>query len=122
LIDMVASVNSLSDYKKAIKPLVALGYEYMPERVFDNRVFFPKGPRENRTFHLSLVKKGSTQWIEPLLFRDYLRAHPEKRDEYQRLKEGLAQRFATNREQYTKGKNEFIQSVLVLAANNNGVQ
>jgi len=116
LIDMMASVESLSDYKKAISPLEALDYEYMPERVFSDRIFFPKGPREQRTFHLSLVEKGSKQWIETLQFRDYLRSHPAKRDEYQMLKERLARLFADNRELYTKGKSEFIGSVLALAA------
>ncbi len=115
LIDMMASVKSLSDYKKAIEPLRELGYEYMPERVFADRVFFPKGPEENRTFHLNLVEKGSRQWDEALLFRDYLRTHPEERNEYQRLKERLAQTFAENREMYTKGKNEFISKVLEVA-------
>ena len=116
LIDIIVSVSSLNDYKKAIKPLEALGYEYMPERVFSDRVFFPKGPGENRTFHLSLVEKNSKQWTETLIFRDYLRSHPQKRDEYMNLKEDLAQRFADDRKSYTEGKDAFIKSVLVLAA------
>jgi GrpB-like predicted nucleotidyltransferase (UPF0157 family) len=117
LIDMMASVKSLSDYKKAIEPLRELGYEYMPERVLVDRAFFPKGSEENRTFHLNLVEKGSRQWEEALLFRDYLRTHPEERNEYQCLKERLAQTFAENREMYTKGKNGFISKVLEVAKN-----
>ena len=116
LVDMMASIAQLSNCTKAIGPLKALGYEYMPERVFSDRVFFPKGPRENRTFHLNLVEKDSKQWAESLLFRDYLREHAEKRDEYQHLKEGLAQRYISDRESYTKAKGQFIRSVLELAA------
>jgi len=116
LIDMMASVEHLSNYRQAIAPLEALGYEFMPERIFDDRVFFPKGPREQRIFHLSLVEKGSQQWLQSLLFRDYLRTRPEKRDEYQRLKQELARSFADNRERYTSGKADFIHSVLELAA------
>lgn len=116
LIDMMASMKALSDYREVIRPLGELGYEFMPERVFVDRVFFPKGPREDRTFYLSLVEQGSKQWVETLLFRDYLRAHAAKRDEYQHLKESLAQRFPNDRELYTKGKEEFINSVLEIAA------
>jgi len=115
LIDTIASMRSLSDYTKAIAPLRALGYEFMPERVFKDRVFFPKGPRDNRTFHLSLVKENSEQWIDTLLFRDYLRDHPTERHEYQALKQKLALKFADNRQRYTEAKRGFISSVLELS-------
>jgi GrpB-like predicted nucleotidyltransferase (UPF0157 family) len=115
LIDIIAAIDSLSDYRNAIKPLQALDYEFMPERVFVDRVFFPKGPRENRTFHLSLVEKNSKQWVDSLLFRDYLRSHVDGREKYQLLKEKLAQHYANDRELYTKGKEEFISLTLELA-------
>jgi len=120
LIDIMASVSTLRDYEKAIKPLEALGYEYMPDRVFGDRIFFPKGPQENRTVHLSLVEKNSTQWTQALFFREYLRDHPDKRDEYGCLKEDLVKRFEDDRKRYSEGKNEFIQSIL-LSANRESV-
>ncbi|HSX35908.1 MAG TPA: GrpB family protein [Patescibacteria group bacterium] len=115
LIDIIATVQSLADYKQAIAPLEHLGYEYMPERVFVDRVFFPKGPQDNRTYHLSLVEKGSAQWNDTLLFRDYLRNHPKKCQEYQDLKMRLATQYAGDRISYTKGKEAFIKNLLVLA-------
>jgi GrpB-like predicted nucleotidyltransferase (UPF0157 family) len=47
-----------------------------------------------------------------LLFRDYLRAHPDAAREYGELKTDLAVRHEKNRPGYTEAKSEFIESVL----------
>ncbi len=93
IIDMLAAVDDLSDFKQLIEPLTALGYEFMPERVFSDRVFFPKGPRENCTHHLSLAVKNSDGWNKTIAFRDYLRKDASARDKYQTLKTELATKF-----------------------------
>lgn len=46
------------------------------------------------------------------LFRDYLRTHPEEAQRYQALKRDLAARFRIDREAYTDGKAEYIQTVM----------
>lgn len=112
LIDMIVAVDDLSIYKQLVKPLKTLGYEFMPERVFEDRVFFPKGPREKRTHHLSLVIMGSEGWRQPIQFRNYLRGNPEARKDYQKIKEELARKFPDHREGYTKAKRDFIASCL----------
>jgi GrpB-like predicted nucleotidyltransferase (UPF0157 family) len=112
LIDMIVEVDDLGMYKELIAPLQELGYEFMPERVFTDRVFFPKGPRSNRTYHLSLVVKGSDSWTRPLHVRDYLRKNAEAREAYQKLKEGLALKYPNDRASYTKAKQDFIESRL----------
>jgi GrpB-like predicted nucleotidyltransferase (UPF0157 family) len=112
LIDMIAAVDDLSVYKELIAPLTTLGYEFMPERVFADRIFFPKGPRENRTHHLSLVVKNSAGWRDPIVFRDYLAEHSETRDAYQKLKQNLAIKYANDRRAYTAAKSAFIQKAL----------
>jgi len=42
IIDMVAAVKSFDDLQVFMEGLQKLGYEYIPERMFDNRKFFPK--------------------------------------------------------------------------------
>lgn len=115
IIDMIAAVKDLSIYTQLIEPLAKLGYEFMPEREFDDRVFFPKGPRENRTHHLSLVVKNSEGWTEPIAFRDYLRCHPIERKKYQALKEKLAEQYPNDRALYTQSKDTFIKEILAKA-------
>ncbi|HSX02737.1 MAG TPA: GrpB family protein [Candidatus Saccharimonadia bacterium] len=112
IIDIIASVDNLAIYRQLVGPLESLGYEFMPERVFEDRVFFPKGPRENRTHHLSLVIKDSAGWRDPIRFRDYVRAHEDVRAEYQVLKEALAVQYPNDRASYTKAKDAMIKEIM----------
>lgn len=47
-----------------------------------------------------------------LIFRNWLRNHPQDAAEYQRLKEQLAERFPTDREAYTQGKDALVARIL----------
>lgn len=113
IIDMNVAVESIDDIDDFIQKLPELGYEYIPERRFSDRQFFPKGPAEERTHHLNLVEMTSeTAWENTLLFRDYLREHEEEREAYRSLKEDLAAKYTNNRDEYTESKGAFIQTVL----------
>lgn len=112
IIDIIVAVQSFTLLPDFIEGLQELGYEYMPERMFDTRKFFPKGPREKRTHHLNLVVQDDIgQWVMPIAFRDYLRAHDRERSEYARLKTALASRYANDRAAYTRSKNNFFQMI-----------
>lgn len=113
IIDIVATVKSFDDLPEFIDGLQKLGYEYMSERMFDNRKFFPKGSQDNRTHHLNLVLQDDPeQWTKPVAFRDYLRTHDRERKEYAKLKITLAQEYANDRATYTKLKDDFFQSII----------
>lgn len=113
IIDMVAAVKSFDDLPEFVNGLQKLGYEYMPERMFDNRKFFPKGSQENRTHHLNLVLQNDPeQWTKPIAFRDYLRTHETERDEYAKIKTNLAKQYANDRAAYTRLKDNFFQSII----------
>lgn len=113
IIDMVVAVKSFDDLPEFVNGLQKLGYEHIPERMFDNRKFFPKGSQENRTHHLNLVLHDDPeQWTKPIAFRDYLRTHDREREEYAKLKITLAQEYANDRDTYTKLKDDFFQSII----------
>lgn len=116
IIDIRIAVSSLDDsyIKKFVAPLKKLGYSYMHK--FSDRHFFAKGPEENRTHHISLVKVGSeVGWLDSILFRDYLLRNKRAREEYATLKQKLASQFAEDRASYTKYKEKFIQKIIKLA-------
>lgn len=113
IIDINVAITSLNDIGEFITKLQELGYEYIPERRFSDRQFFPKGPSEKRTHHLNLVEINSaTGWKNQLLFRDYLRTHPAVRDEYAALKRELAEKYADNRDEYTERKGNFVMRII----------
>ena len=115
IIDIMIGLRSLADHASCVAPLEALGYEYKGEFGIPDRRYFRRPIRGPRTHQLHMVEHGSGFWVRHLLFRDYLRRHPEEASAYQQLKVGLAARFGTDVEAYTEAKTEFIQSALAKA-------
>jgi GrpB-like predicted nucleotidyltransferase (UPF0157 family) len=109
IIDIMIGVPRLEDGERCVGPMESLGYEYRGEAGIPGRLFFGKGLP--RTHHVHLVEHGGDFWGRLLLFRDFLRAHPETAAEYYEFKKGLAARFRTDREAYTEAKTAFIRSV-----------
>lgn len=118
IIDMLVAVHHLGDAEMCIEPLRTIGYKYEPEHEaqIPERRFFNKGqPPAEQHYHLHMVELTSDFWKRHLLFRDYLRTHPEAAQQYQRLKRQLAAEYTTNREGYTEAKASFIESIVAKA-------
>jgi GrpB-like predicted nucleotidyltransferase (UPF0157 family) len=114
VIDLLIGVRSLAKAKQvAVFPLEQLGYAYWLENTDPLRMFFVKGlpPNSPRTHHIHMVEPDSILW-ERLIFRDYLCKHPDEAARYAQLKYSLVQRFASDREAYTAGKSDYIESVM----------
>jgi GrpB-like predicted nucleotidyltransferase (UPF0157 family) len=117
IIDILVGVPSLSESSPVlVSNLEALGYRYWCDNPDPARMFFVKGlpPNGPRTHHVHIVEPHREQW-ERLLFRDYLRQYPEEAERYAQLKRDLAQQFQVDREAYTAGKTEYVQSVILKA-------
>ncbi len=113
IIDINVAISSLNDAPSFVKRLQEMGYEYMPERWFADRCFFPKGPESQRTHHLNLGEMSSdTAWVCPLLFRDYLTANPKELEAYCLLKKNLAAKYKNSRAEYTEAKSDFVRATL----------
>ncbi|WP_373463777.1 GrpB family protein [Paenibacillus sp. V4I9] len=57
----------------------------------------------------------NAEYKRHILFRDYLRAHPEDSKIYGDLKLKLTQQFRNERSAYTNAKSEFVKEILRLA-------
>ena len=87
-----------------------LGYEHKGAYGVPGRNYFRRGTP--RTHHVHLVSWTSAVWEDHLLFRDYLRSHPETAREYETLKRELAALYIQDRERYTDAKGPFIRSIV----------
>jgi GrpB-like predicted nucleotidyltransferase (UPF0157 family) len=118
VIDILIGVGALADADEhCIEPICGLGYEYVPEfeTVMPFRRYFRRSADEqNHSHHIHLVEKGSDFWQRHLLFRDYLRAHPDRAREYEQLKRRLAPQFSDVND-YAQAKNEFIRATEEIA-------
>jgi GrpB-like predicted nucleotidyltransferase (UPF0157 family) len=110
VIDIMAGVRTLEESRPAITVGAELGYCYAPYQAEVEHWFCKPSPTF-RTHHLHLVPVGTTQWLRPIAFRDYLRAHSEVADEYEELKRRLAQEHHLDREEYTQAKGPFINRI-----------
>lgn len=113
IIDIMVGVTSLTLGEQATPLLEALGYEAQGEFGIPGRLFFEKRAGGTvRTHHLHMAEPGGEFWAEELLFRDYLRAHPDEARTYERLKHDMAHKHRFQRAKYTASKTEYILSVL----------
>jgi GrpB-like predicted nucleotidyltransferase (UPF0157 family) len=119
VIDILIGVRALAEADAhCIEPICGLGYEYVPEfeTVMPFRRYFRRlTPDGNHTHHIHLVEKESDFWERHLLFRDYLRAHPERAREYEALKRRLAPQFSDVND-YAEAKTAFIRAAEIQAA------
>jgi GrpB-like predicted nucleotidyltransferase (UPF0157 family) len=110
VIDIMAAVETLEASRPAILAATELGYCYAPYRA-DVEHWFCKPSPAHRTHHLHLIPLGSPQWVRPIAFRNYLRAHASVAAEYETLKRRLAMEHRLDREAYTQAKRPFIDRV-----------
>jgi GrpB-like predicted nucleotidyltransferase (UPF0157 family) len=105
VLDIAAVVHPFPLSEQGRDALDQLGYEYRGEAGIPGREFFRTDPR---TRHLHLFTFDSEPFFQHVFFRDYLRAYQEKAFEYEALKLELAQKFRTDREAYTNGKDKLV--------------
>jgi GrpB-like predicted nucleotidyltransferase (UPF0157 family) len=113
IIDILLVIESFEPIEHYEKLLAPLGYSYAAHGSGPDRLFFWKGVPRNR--HLHIVEYATWEHQRHLLFRDYLRGHPEVAQLYEQVKRELALVFHSNRPAYTKGKTAFIKSTMARA-------
>ena len=92
----------------------ANGYICMSEsesRISFNKGYTPSGYAD-KVFHIHFHRIGDN---DEILFRDYLIAHPEVAEEYEKLKLSLLPKYKNDRDGYTEAKTAFIKAIVGLA-------
>lgn len=116
IVDILAGLRLLSDTEVCIEPLRGLGYNFRADAL--------KGMPDDRYFerwfngfeiaHLHLTEHDGRFWRDHILFRDFLRGHPDDAKRYERLKRELAPQH-TSGYAYALAKSDFIGSALARA-------
>ena len=109
IIDMMPGLRRLEDGRHCIEPMEKLGYQYLGEYGIPERLYFNRGVPRSHHVHMFVVGHG--QWDRHLLFRDYLRTHPQAAAAYADLKRELARRHREDRDAYTDAKTEFVRTI-----------
>lgn len=103
---------------KIVELLESQGYKFNPEPgfgVFPER-YFISGPyqyqEENLHVHYHITFHGSSEHIDHVLFRDYLRKHPDEAKTYFTLKKKWAIEANFDTGKYTELKSPYVAEVL----------
>src|SRR6201989_1642804 len=115
IIDILVAVRSLAAAQATfVEALRKLDYVYWADNPKKDRMFFVKGMPPfgaKRSHHVHVTEVRGEMW-QRLAVRDYLRAHPEEAQTYERLKRRLAAEHRTDREAYTEAKSAYVESVM----------
>lgn len=115
IIDVMAGVYRSSDADECVSLLQDDYKDMTPEP--DNPAWYyclgkPCQSDPAYYVHLHLVKFLSDHWERHLLFRDFLRTHPDTAQQYYMLKKKLAVKYGSDRVGYTDAKTSFINSII----------
>jgi GrpB-like predicted nucleotidyltransferase (UPF0157 family) len=113
IIDMLLGLKQIPPLPMQVSSLEAIGYSYHGEFGIPGRHYFRKGMPRTHQIHAVLI--DSEFWERHILFRDFLRNHPEAAQRYETLKRKLAQEFKRDRTSYTNSKTPLIEQLLVEA-------
>ncbi len=114
MIDIQISVASFEPFDRLLKPMENLGWRWRSDNTDLTKRYFRESPGTRRThIHIRLAGSWSEQFA--LLFRDYVRCHPDDQAEYVALKHQLAAQFRDNRLAYLDGKDPLIWSIMLKA-------
>lgn len=110
VIDLQVAVPDVDDEDAYRRRLEGLGL-ILRAREPDHRFFRPPS-EQPRTIHVHVCQRGSNWEREHLLFRDFLRAHPDRTETYAALKREVAARVGGDRIAYSNAKAPFIEETL----------
>ena len=112
VIDLLVGVSSLEQARaRCIKPLQALGYDYIPEyeAFLPGGLFFRRMSSAGVGHHLHVMEPANPRWKRLVVFRDHLRAHPRAARTYGDLKRALAARCRDDIAAYRTAKHDFVE-------------
>lgn len=122
VIDIGIALRSFADALLCITPMIQLGYACMGEFGIPGRIFFRKttenpAPGQSlngvaRTHQVHMYEQGHWEDVGHILFRDWLRRHPETAAEYHALKVELAEEHQCDVEAYAEAKSTFVRGIL----------
>nr|WGD96749.1 GrpB family protein [Bacillus safensis] len=110
IIDILLEVKHISSLDECNHLFRQLGYEPLGENGLKGRRFFRKGGL-NRTHHVHAYEAGHDDVKRHLVFRDYLKASPDRAKAYADKKRQLAKAYPEDMASYMKGKDGLIKEI-----------
>lgn len=111
IIDVQISVASFEPLEAYREPLARAGFIHRADNPELTKRYFRETPGERRT-HIHVREAGSWAQQFALLFRDYIRTHPQDAQAYVAEKYRLAEECREDRQGYTEAKEPIIWQIM----------
>lgn len=112
IIDIDIVIPDLSVFSQVRDALAALGYRHEGDLGIPSREAFKYDEKpELMAHHLYVCARGAAELRRHLALRNYLRAHPQERERYARVKFAAAARHPTDIDAYIEEKSAIIQEI-----------
>lgn len=118
IIDIAIAVDNLENIHQYENELKKNGFYNRSKNDLKGQILlacgsYYDGTGDIQTHYIHIFQVNSREWIDAINFRDYLRQNITLAKQYENLKIELAQKYSNNpnRDEYIKGKNDFIKSI-----------
>jgi len=111
ILDIQISIDNLGDTAKYVTPIEEAGFVFRSDNADLTKRYFRERPGQVR-MHLHVRQTGSFSEQMTLLFRDYLRRHPEDCLRYAEEKHRLMQLYRHERSKYVEEKGPVVWEIL----------
>ena len=116
ILDIAVAVKDRETLEYLLPIMAEHDYDMLNNLDICGEILARKGAPECRTHYIHMEVLNSEYWNNHILFRDYLLKYPQYIKEYDELKQNIVVNFKDERKKYTAEKNDFIQRILKLAA------
>ncbi len=117
-------ITRKENMKRIVEILESKGFRYNPQGGSPPERLFVSGPFEYQGkelhIHIHITYFGSKEHRDKILFRDYLRKHPEEAKRYYELKKQWSIEAGPDGSKYTELKTKYIEEVLKKARKEEG--
>lgn len=114
IVDIMVGLKEFIITEDNMKKLERLDYEFFGQLHENQQRMFAR-KRGKRNFNLAIVKHENNIWNDQLLFRDFLRTHPEKVLEYGNIKNEAINLNKKSLLEYHKHKESVVLKILTEA-------
>lgn len=112
ILDIDVVIDQASDLPEAVERLRRVGYIHEGNLgIPDRDAFGYVGKEHLQAHHLYVCPKDSREFYRHIQFREYLKAHPEAREAYGRIKREAARRFPKDIDRYMEYKSACILEI-----------
>ena len=112
IIDILAEVDDIKILDQLIPVFEKEGFIARGENgIVGRRFFIKQATNGERLYHLHAFEKGNSEIDRHLIFRDYLRKHPEEANRYKNVKLIAAKKFPYDIESYINFKDPIIKEL-----------